>query len=52
MPETGIPYFPHYSSKALMTWDFYQIVLQHPDVVHHGFQYIDWLFDGKDILFI
>jgi hypothetical protein len=41
-----------YSSKDLVNWDFHQILLQHPDVVHHGFQYVDWLFDGRDILFV
>lgn len=41
-----------YSSKDLIHWDFHDILLQHPDVVHHGFQYVDWLFDGKDILFV
>lgn len=41
-----------YSSEDLLTWDFHRILLQHPDVVHHGFQYVDWLFDDKDIVFV
>jgi hypothetical protein len=24
------------------------ILLHHPDVASHGFQYVDWLFDGED----
>jgi hypothetical protein len=27
-------------------------VLQHPDVLKHGFQYVDWLFEGKNIVFL
>jgi len=26
------------------------ILLYHPDVAKHGFQYADWLFDGADII--
>ena len=26
------------------------IVLYHPDVNKHGFQYVDWLFEGEDII--
>ncbi len=40
-----------FSSKDLKTWDAHKILLQHADVVNHGFQYIDWVFDGKDIIF-
>lgn len=40
------------SSKDLAHWDFHKILLQHSDVVRHGFQYVDWLFDGKDIVFV
>ncbi|WP_298645867.1 hypothetical protein [uncultured Proteiniphilum sp.] len=29
-----------------------QIVLAHPDVEKHGFQYIDWQFEGDDIIFL
>jgi hypothetical protein len=39
-------------SKDLRTWEVRNIVLQHPDVVKHGFQYIDWHFEGKDIIFL
>lgn len=41
-----------YSSKDLRTWKFHEILLQHPDPIKHGFQYVDWLFKGKDIIFL
>ncbi len=41
-----------FSSADLKTWKFHTILLQHPDVQKHGFQYVDWLFDGKNILFV
>ncbi len=40
-----------FSSKDLQNWRLHKVLLQHPDVVHHGFQYVDWMFDGKDIIF-
>ncbi len=41
-----------FSSPDLKTWNFHKILLSHPDVTYHGFQYVDWLFAGKDILFL
>jgi hypothetical protein len=38
------------SSKDLKTWTVNCILLYHPDVPKHGFQYVDWLFDGDDII--
>lgn len=38
------------SSPDLQQWSVKQIVLQHPDVKTHGFQYADWLFDGDDLI--
>jgi hypothetical protein len=38
------------SSPDLETWSIRGIVLYHPDVEKHGFQYLDWQFDGKDIV--
>lgn len=40
------------SSPDLRKWTIHQIVLDHPDVEKHGFQYVDWLFDGDDIVFL
>jgi hypothetical protein len=37
-------------SKDLRTWQIRCVLLYHPDVGHHGFQYPDWLFDGDDII--
>lgn len=41
-----------FSSADLTNWKLHEILLSHPDPVKHGFQYVDWLFDGKDILFL
>ncbi|MBO9640054.1 MAG: exo-alpha-sialidase [Siphonobacter aquaeclarae] len=38
-------------SADLRSWSVDRMVLQHPDVVKHGFQYVDWIWDGRDILF-
>ncbi len=39
-------------SKDLLHWEDVKVVLEHPDVLKHGFQYVDWLFEGKDIIFL
>ncbi|WP_339926315.1 sialidase family protein [uncultured Cyclobacterium sp.] len=41
-----------FSSPDLINWEQKKILLQHEDVKKHGFQYVDWLFNGKDILFL
>jgi hypothetical protein len=38
------------SSADLLNWEVRCILLQHPDVARHGFQYVDWQFDGEDII--
>jgi hypothetical protein len=40
------------SSKDLRHWAIKQVILSHPDVVKHGFQYVDWQFEGKDMIFL
>ncbi len=40
------------SSADLKSWKVNKILLQHPDVKQHGFNYVDWQFDGKDIVFV
>lgn len=40
------------SSKDLKSWKTEKVLLHHPDVKKHGFQYVDWQFDGKDIIFL
>lgn len=39
-------------SSDLKKWTLRGIVLQHPDVRKHAFQYVDWLFDGRDIVLL
>lgn len=40
------------SSSDLRQWTVHRILLKHPDVKKHGFQYVDWQFDGKDIIYL
>lgn len=40
------------SSTDLKTWTIHQILLQHADTKKHGFNYVDWEFDGKDIIYV
>ncbi len=40
------------SSPDLIHWTAHKIVLYHPDDRLHGFQYTDWLFEGKDLIFV
>ncbi|MFM7248473.1 MAG: sialidase family protein [Planctomycetaceae bacterium] len=37
-------------SENLRDWERRTILLHHPDVARHGFQYVDWIVDGDDIL--
>ena len=37
-------------SSDLTNWTVRCILLYHPDVAKHGFQYVDWLFDGEDLI--
>jgi len=38
------------SSNDLLHWQIRCVVLYHPDVTKHGFQYADWQFEGKDLV--
>jgi hypothetical protein len=38
------------TSSDLLNWEVRCILLHHSDVARHGFQYVDWLFDGEDII--
>lgn len=37
-------------SKDLKNWEDVKIILEHEDVIHHGFQYVDWLFEGNNMI--
>ncbi len=62
IPKKFIPNFPELralnfrntlvlmSSEDLLHWHIHEIVLQHPDVLHSGFHYVDWLVDGDDMI--
>jgi len=38
------------TSPDLVHWTVHTVLLEHPDVARHGFQYVDWQFDGDDII--
>ena len=38
------------SSPDLRSWKVERRVLHHPDPLVHAFQYVDWQFDGEDII--
>ena len=38
------------SSTNLRDWKVVEILLHHPSIGNHGFQYLDWLFEGDDII--
>jgi hypothetical protein len=38
------------SSPDLKNWTVHANLLQHPESTRHGFQYVDWQFDGADIV--
>lgn len=40
------------SSEDIRNWSIHSILLYHPDEKKHGFQYVDWQFDGKDIIYV
>ncbi len=40
------------SSKDLYNWKVNEIILQDTSVAKHGFQYVDWQFEGDDIIFL
>ena len=37
-------------SADLANWTVRALLLDHPDVENHGFQYVDWLFEGEDLI--
>ena len=40
------------TSRDLRDWKIREIILYHPDVSKHGFQYPNFVFDGDDIVFV
>lgn len=39
-------------SENLRDWERRSVILHHPDHAKHGFQYVDWLFDGDDLVVV
>ncbi len=40
------------SSPDLRKWRVRELVLDHPDIDKHAFQYVDWSFDGQNIMYV
>jgi hypothetical protein len=40
------------SSPDLRRWEVRRLLLAHPDPEKHAFQYVDWVFDGEDIVYV
>lgn len=40
------------SSPDLREWSIRSVVLYHPDVDRHGFQYLDWQFEDNDLVVV
>lgn len=40
------------SSDDLKRWTVEKTLLHHPDHLNHAFQYIDWVFDGRNIIYV
>lgn len=38
------------SSEDLITWKVERTIIDHPDIYYHGVQYVDWQFEGNDIV--
>ena len=38
------------SSEDLINWKQERIIIAHPDIQYHGVQYVDWQFEGEDIV--
>ena len=39
------------ASEDLKNWKIVRELIRHPDPYHHAFQYVDWDFDGDDIVY-
>ncbi|MEI6235816.1 MAG: sialidase family protein [Planctomycetota bacterium] len=49
-PERARNYLALMHSTDLKSWDVRAFVLKHPDQAKHAFQYVDWLFEGDDLI--
>lgn len=38
------------SSSDLRDWRVERVILEHPDAKNHAWQYLDWIFDGADLI--
>lgn len=56
-----VPKWNHYSVRNMLVlcsstdlkhWTMHQMTLFHPERWHHAYQYVDWQFDGNDIILV
>ena len=40
------------SSADLRNWVVEDVILEHPDTANHAWQYVDWLAEGDDMIFV
>jgi hypothetical protein len=40
------------TSEDLIHWSITRELIRHPDPLYHAFQYVDWDFDGNDIVYV
>lgn len=40
------------ASSDLRKWEVRSIILHHPETLKHGFQYLDWQFEGDDLIVV
>jgi len=51
-PERARNYLALMHSTDLKSWDVRAFVLKHPDQAKHAFQYVDWHFEGDDLIVV
>lgn len=51
-PMAGRNYLVLTASKDLVHWEQRTVLLRHHDWKYHAFQYVDWVFDGDDIIYV
>lgn len=51
-PMAGRNYLVLTSSTDLVHWEQRTVLLRHRDWKYHAFQYVDWVFDGDDIVYV
>ncbi len=51
-PMAGRNHLVLTSSEDLVNWEQRTVLLRHHDWKYHSFQYVDWVYDGDDIIYV